>query len=182
MTKFGRGIAPPPNRMVPVRFLAWATAWLKLKNLVQTLIQYLACQVAYNSSCLTRKRALRKLLYKPLLLNFHQLSCNSCSRSTRTRELRKTPVQTLINCHTILWPGHESWENSYTNVCFSTFINSCNSCSSSTRTQELRKTPVQTLINCHTILVLVWPGHESWENSHTNSRSPTLIQLLFLFD
>jgi hypothetical protein len=32
-----------------------------------------------------------------------------------------------------------------------------------------------TLINSHVTLVLVWPGHESWENSHANSRFSTLI-------
>jgi hypothetical protein len=39
-----------------------------------------------------------------------------------------------------------------------------------------------TLINSHATLVLVWPGHESWENSHANSRFSTLMQLLFSFD
>jgi hypothetical protein len=29
---------------------------------------------------------------------------------------------------------------------------------------------------------LIWRGHESWENSHANSRSSTLMQLLFSFD
>jgi hypothetical protein len=34
-----------------------------------------------------------------------------------------------------------------------------------------------TLINSHAILVLVWPGHESWENSDANTRFSTLMQL-----
>ena len=51
----------------------------------------------------------------------------------------------------LVWPGHESWENSHTN------------------------SRLSTLINSHATLVLVWPGHESWENSHTNSRLSTLI-------
>jgi hypothetical protein len=33
-----------------------------------------------------------------------------------------------------------------------------------------------TLVNSHATLVLVWPGHESSENSHANSRLPTLIR------
>jgi hypothetical protein len=32
-----------------------------------------------------------------------------------------------------------------------------------------------TLINSHATLVLIWPGHKSWENSHANSRFSTLI-------
>jgi hypothetical protein len=43
-----------------------------------------------------------------------------------------------------------------------------------------------TPINSHATLVLVWPGHESWENSHANSLASqlysTLMQLLFSFD
>ena len=39
-----------------------------------------------------------------------------------------------------------------------------------------------TLINSHATLVLIWPRHEGWENSHTNSRLSTLMQLLFSFD
>jgi hypothetical protein len=68
-----------------------------------------------------------------------QLSCNSCSRLTRAWELRKL---------------------------------SCNSCSRLTGAWELRKL---SLLNSHATLVLVWPGHESWENSHANSRFSTLI-------
>ena len=38
------------------------------------------------------------------------------------------------------------------------------------------------LVNSHATLVLVWPGHESWWNSHVNSLLSTLMQLLFSFD
>ena len=38
------------------------------------------------------------------------------------------------------------------------------------------------LIKSRVTLVLIWPGHENWENSHTNSRLLTLMQLLFSFD
>ena len=45
-----------------------------------------------------------------------QLSCNSCSRLTRTRELMKLPCKlSLVNSHATLvlvWPRHESWWNS----------------------------------------------------------------------
>jgi hypothetical protein len=63
-------------------------------------------------------------------------------------------MQTLV----LVWPGHESWENSHANSRFSTLINS------------------------HATLVLVWQGHESWENPDANSRFSTLMQLLFSFD
>ena len=60
---------------------------------------------------------------------------------------------------------------------------SCNSCSRLTRTWELMKLPCKlSLVNSHATFVLVWPGHESWWNSHANSRLSTLMQLLFSFD
>jgi hypothetical protein len=60
---------------------------------------------------------------------------------------------------------------------------SCNSCSRLTGAWELRKLWCKlSLLNSHATLVLVWPGHESWENSHANSRFSTLMQLLFSFD
>jgi hypothetical protein len=39
-----------------------------------------------------------------------------------------------------------------------------------------------TFINSHATLALVLRGHQSWENSHANSRFSTLMQLLFSFD
>ena len=225
----------------------------------KTLIQTLACQHSCNScSCLTRTWELRKPSYKLSLVNTHatlalvwpgheswvnsytnsrlstlmqllflfdqnmrvkktliqtlacQHSCNSCSCLTRTWELRKLSYKlSLVNTHATLalvWPGHESWENSHTNSRFSTLMqllflfdqnmrvkktliqtlasqHSCNSCSCLTRTWELRKPSYKlSLLNSHATLALVWPGHESWVNSHTNSRLSTLMQLLFLFD
>ena len=48
-----------------------------------------------------------------------QLSCNSCSRLTRTRELMKLSCKlSLVNSRTTLvlvWPGHESWWKSHAN-------------------------------------------------------------------
>ena len=59
-----------------------------------------------------------KLSYKLSLVNSHQLLCNSCSRLTRTWELRKLLYKlSLVNSHQL----------------------SCNSCSRLTRTWELRK-------------------------------------------
>jgi hypothetical protein len=53
---------------------------------------------------------------------------------------------------------------------------SCNSCSRLTGSWELRKFSCKlSLLNSHATLVLVWPGHESWENSDANSRLPILI-------
>ena len=76
-----------------------------------------------------------------------QLSCNSCSRLPRTRELMKLScklslVATLVQ------------------LLFS-FV----------RTWELMKLSCKlSFVNSHTTLVLVCPGHESWRNSHANSR------------
>ena len=140
----------------------------------------------------------------------YQLSCNSCSRLTGTCELRKLSCKlSLLNSHATLvlvWPGHASWENSHTNSCLSTLMQllfsfdrdmrvektliqslasqlSCNSCSRLTGTCELRKLSCKLLlINSHATLVLVWPGHASWENYHANSCLSTLMQLLFSFD
>ena len=56
-------------------------------------------------------------------------------------------------------------------------------CSRLTRTQELMKLSCKlSLVNSHATLVLVWPEHKSWWNSHANSRLWTLMQLLFSFD
>ena len=38
------------------------------------------------------------------------------------------------------------------------------------------------LVDAHATLVLAWPGHGSWWNSHVNSRLSTRMQLLFSFD
>ena len=93
----------------------------------------------------------------------------------------------LINSHVTLflvWPEHESWENAHTDSRLSTFMQLLFSFDQYMRVE---KTLLQTLVcqlscNSHTTLVLVWPGHESWENSHTNSRLSTFMQLLFSFD
>ena len=90
----------------------------------KTLIQTLACQLSCNfCSRLTRTWELRKLLYKSSLANSNQLLCNSCSDLTRTWVLRKLSSKlSLVNYHLL----------------------SSNSCSQ--------------------------PGHKGWENSYTNSR------------
>ena len=75
-----------------------------------------------------------------ILLHLQTLACHS-------HQLSSNSHPTLV----LLWPGHDSWENSHTN------------------------SRLSTLINFHATPVRVWPGHESWENSHTNSRLSTLI-------
>jgi hypothetical protein len=118
------------------------------------------------------------------LLNSHQLLCNSCSRLSGAWELIKLSCKlSLLNSHATLvlvWPGHESWENSHANSRFSTLINShvtlvlvCQGHESSENSHANSR--FSTLINSHATLVLVWPGHESSENSHANSRFSTLI-------
>jgi hypothetical protein len=119
-------------------------------------------QLSCNScSRLTGARESRKLSCKLPLLNSHQLSCNSCSRLTGTWELRK------LSCKFLLLNSHQL---------------SCNSCSRLTGAWDLIKLSYKLSllnshqdINSHATLVLVWPGHESWENSHTNSCFSTLI-------
>ena len=82
-----------------------------------------------------RKTELNTSWYKLSLVNSYQLSRNSCSRLTRTRELgnvlhklslvisHATFVLTSQE-HAILdpvWSGHDSWKNSHTNFCFYRF-------------------------------------------------------------
>jgi hypothetical protein len=87
------------------------------------------------------------------ILSTHvQLSCNSCSRLTGAWKSRK------------LWCKF-SLSSSY-----------LYSCSRLTRTWELRKLSCKlSLLSSHATFVLVWPGHESRENSDVNSRFPTLM-------
>jgi hypothetical protein len=60
---------------------------------------------------------------------------------------------------------------------------SCKFCSRLTGTSKLRKLSCKlSLLNSRASFVLVWPGHQSWENSHANSRFSTLVQVLFSFD
>jgi hypothetical protein len=101
----------------------------------------------------------------------------------RSRYARGNIQSTLVNsCATLVlvWPGHESWENSHTISRFSTLINSHAtlvlvwSWHESWENSHVNSR-FSTLINSHATLVLVWPGHESWENSHANSRFSTLI-------
>ena len=110
-----------------------------------------------------------------------QLSCNSCSRLTKTWELMKLSCKlSLVNSHATLvlvWPGHESWWNSHANSRLSTLMQLL--FSHLTRTRELMKLSCKlSLVNSHATLVLVWPGHESWWNSLANSRLSTLMQTL----
>ena len=91
----------------------------------------------------------------------------------------------LVNPHVTLvpvWPGHESWWNCPMSTL--SYRVSCNSCSRLTLwTWELMKLSCNlSLVNSHATVVLVWQGHESWWNSHANSRWSTLTKLLFPFD
>ena len=114
-----------------------------------------------------------------------QLSCNSCSRLTRTWELMKLSCKlSLVNSHATLVlvrPEHESWWNPHLNSRLSTLMQLLFSFDQDTRVDENSHRKLS-LVNSHATLVLVWPGHESWWNSHANSRLSTLMQLLFSFD
>jgi hypothetical protein len=90
------------------------------------------------------------------LINF---SCNSCSRLTGAWELRKLSCKlSLLNSHQL----------------------SYNSCSRLTGARELRKLSCKlSLLNSHATLVLVWPGHESWDSMICWQRSN---KILFFID
>jgi hypothetical protein len=138
----------------------------------KTLLQTLAsCQLSSSLMQLLfsfdRARELRKLSCKLSLVNSHQLSSDSCFRSHQTlTQLSLVNYSTLINSHetlVLVWPGHESRENSHANSRLSSLINSqatlvfalikrsrklslvnshqlsWNSCSRLTRARELRK-------------------------------------------
>ena len=125
----------------------------------KTLMQTPASQLSCNSCSRlngTRESRVEKTLMQTLA---SQLSCNSCSRLNGTRELRKLSCKlSLLNSHQL----------------------SCNYCSRLNGAWELRKLSCKlSLLNSHhyshVTLVLVWTGHESWENSHANSRFSTLM-------
>jgi hypothetical protein len=158
-----------------------------------------------SCSRLTGTWDLRKLLSKLSLLNSHAtlvlvwpghenwetlmetlasqllstlISCNSCSLLTWAWELRKLSCKlSLLNSHATLVLvrlGYESWVNSHANSRFSTLMQLL--FSFLTGTWDLRKLLCKlSLLNAHATLVLAWPGHENWENSHGNSRFSTLI-------
>ena len=102
---------------------------------------------------------MRSLSCKLSLTNSHQLSCNSCSRLTGTRELRKLSCKlSLVNSHQLSWKlslvnSHQlSWKLSLVN----SHQLSCNSCSRLTGTRELRKLSCKlSLVNSHATLVPV---------------------------
>jgi hypothetical protein len=88
-------------------------------------------------------------------LNSHVL--NSCSRLYGTWELRKL-MQTLAS----------QLSSTLMQLLFSFDQGGL-------RKHSCKLSLLSTLINSHATLVLFWPGHESWENSHTDTRFSTLI-------
>jgi hypothetical protein len=110
-----------------------------------------------SCSPLTGAWELRKLSCKLSLLNSHQLSCNTCSRLTGAWELRKLSCKLLLlNSHAslvLVWPGHESWENSHVNKLSlaNSHQLSCNSCSRLTGAWVERwwNSHLQTLVFSH---------------------------------
>ena len=108
----------------------------------------------------------------------------SCSPLTRTWELMKLSCKlSLVNSHATLVLFDQGTRVDETLMQTLARQLPCNSCSRLTRTWELIKLSCKLwLANSHATLVLVWPGHESWWNSHANSRSSTPMQLLFSFD
>ena len=92
-----------------------------------------------------------------------QLSCNSCCLLTRAWELRELSYKLLLVNSRVLvkWEQEllESWE---ARVCH---------CFEKTLIKTLA---FQILINSHATLVLVWPGHESWQSSHIQTLASCL--------
>ena len=141
---------------------------------------------------------LRELSCKLSLLNSHQLSSSFDQRMRVERTLVQTLASQLSSTLILVWPAHESWENSCANSRFSTLIyshprltgawelrellcklsllNSHLLSSSFDQRMRVETTLVQTLASqLSSTLILVWPAHESWENSRANSRFSTLI-------
>ena len=142
-----------------------STIW-QVKTLLNILrgswYDYLVGIVVFQSELLIKrgwelmKVATIARVWLPTLIHSHQLWTGSNFDESWSEFLQVCPV--ITNSHATLvlvWPGHESWENSHANSHFSTLINS------------------------HVTLVLVWPGHESWENCHENSRFSTIINFKF---
>ena len=86
-------------------------------------------------------------------------------------------LYTLVNSRSFDKDMHESRKNSGTNFCLLAFINPHEAVWPGHESWENFHTNSRfsTFINSYTTVVLVWPGHESLENSHTNSRFSTLI-------
>ena len=123
-------------------------------------------QLLFSCCSFDRGTRIEKTLMQTLA---SQLSCNSCSRLTEAWELRKLSCKlSLLNSHQL--------------SCKLSLLNShqlsCNSCSRLTGAWELRKLSCKlSPLNSHATLVLVWPGHENWENSHANPRFSTLTNV-----
>jgi hypothetical protein len=105
-------------------------------------------------------------------------------RVDKTFRYRAVISSQLSSSLVLVWPGHESWENSHVNSRFSTLMQPLFSFD---RDMRVEKTLTQTLASqlSSTLMPLLFSfdrGHKSWENSHANSRFSTLMQLLFSFD
>jgi hypothetical protein len=107
-----------------------------------------------------------------LLFSFYQgMRVEKILMQTLASQLSSTLMQLLFSFDRGMRVEKILKENSR----FTTLIVSCNSCSRLTGAWELRKLSKQTfasqlsstLINSHATLVLVWPRHESWENSQS---------------
>ena len=132
----------------------------RIRNGILTVISYfincgLTCLMAWNMNILNWFKFSWELMTESFCnreVISSQLFCNSCSCLSGTGELRKLSWKlSLLTSHQV----------------------SCNSCSCLTGTWELRKLSWKlSLLNSH---VLVWLAHESWENSHGNSRFSTFI-------
>ena len=154
--------------------------------------------LTYSHPRLTGASELRELSCKLSLLNSHQLSSSFDKRIRVERTLVQTLASQLSSTLILVWQAHQSWENSRANSRFSTLINSHPRLTSASELRELscklsflnshilsssfdqrirvERTLVQTLAShLSSTLILVWPAHQSWENSRANSRFSTLI-------
>ena len=121
----------------------------------KTLMQTLACQLSCNScSRLTGTRELRKLSCKLSLVNSHQLSWKLSLVNSHQLSWKLS----LVNSHQLSWKL--SLVNSHQLSWKLSLVNShqlsCNSCSRLTGTRELRKLSCKlSLVNSHATLVPV---------------------------
>ena len=89
----------------------------------------------------------------------------------------------LIHSHATLvlvWQVQKSWLNSHANSRLSALMQLLFSFDQDMRVDETLMQTLACQLSCNS--TLVWPGHESWWNSHANSRLWTLTQFLFSFD
>jgi hypothetical protein len=121
------------------------------KTLMQTLASQLSSTLIQLLFSFDRGMKVEKTLMQTLASQLSSTLMQLLFSFDRDMRVEKTHMQTLAS------------------KLSSTLVVSCNSCSRLTGAWKLRKLSCKlSLLNSHVTLVLVWPGHGSWENSHAN--------------